>query len=346
MTQLITRYFESESKAFTVKRTLQFSGFPRNDLLIFTDAGGLTEALVDEHVDPKTAAAYEKKLGAGGAVLVIKATYKPLGAARLAREMTAEQGAVDMGDLVEEVYVPFKASTEVRSILSDHPLFLTRTKDHSSTGNYMADWPIPLISRRKPTDEFAFPRHARMANFPIPLISRRKPRDRFAFPRHARMASFPIPLISKRKPFDGFAFPRHARMAAIPIPLLSKRKPYTGSLIPKHQRMANWPFPHLIDGETGTNSLVPGGARMANFPISLISKRKPKDKFAFPRHARMANFPISLISKRKPFTGSIVPRHGRMADAILPLVVKNAESKGGEGFSFSALFGIPTLKRR
>ncbi len=345
MTQVITRYFESETKAYTVKRTLQFAGFPRKDLMIFTAPDGLEAALEAEHVEPATAAAYEKRLSDGGAVLVAKATYKPLGVARLTREVAADMGALDMGDLVEEVTVPFQPR-EARSILPDHPLFLSRARDYSSAGNYMADWPIPLLSRRKPVDAFAIPRHGRMANFPIPLISRRKPRDKFAFPRHARMANFPIGLISRRKPSDKFAFPRHARMANFPIGLISRRKPFTGTLIGKHNHMANWPFPHLIDGETGTNALIPGGPRMANFPISLLSKRKPKDKFAFPRHARMANFPISLLSKRKPFTGSIVPRHGRMANAILPLVIKHGESKGGEGFSFSGMFGLPTLKRR
>lgn len=347
MAQIITRYFENASKTFDAKRTLQFAGFPPRDMKIFTDAEGLVDALTAENVDAEAAKAYQKKLANGGAVFLARATYKPLGAARLTREVTADLGAADMGDLVQEVFVQDRPS-KVASILTEHPLFLTKARDQSSTGNYMADWPIPLISRREPSEAFLFDRHARMANFPIPLISKRKPSDNFAFPRHARMANFVLPLISKRKPSDKFAFPRHARMANFPIPLLSKRKPYTGSMIGKHTRMANWPFPHLIDGETGTNSLVPGGARMANFPIPLISKRKPSDKFAFPRHARMAKFPLPLLSKRKPFTGSIVPRHGRMADAILPLVIKHGESSGsgGQGFSFSRLFGLPTLRER
>ncbi|WP_298921605.1 PucR family transcriptional regulator [uncultured Roseobacter sp.] len=348
MTQVITRYFESARKAQLVKQALQFERFPKNDLVVFTDATGLSDVLAAEHVEAKTAKAYEKRLESGGAVLLAKATYKPLGAARKTRELTAEMGAVDMGQLIEEVYVKDKPQAAA-TILKDHPHILTRDKDLAPTGYYMADWPIPLISRRKPSEAFLFPRHARMANFPIPLISRRKPSDRFAFPRHARMAKFPIPLISRRKPWSEFAFPRHARMAKFPIPLISRRKPFSGTIIGRHTRMANWPFPHLINGKTGTNALVPGGARMANFPISLISNRKPADKFAFPRHARMAGFPIPLISGRKPFTGSIFSRHARMADAILPLIIKHAEAKdaeGGAGFSLSRLFGLPTLRKR
>ena len=349
MTQVITRYFESESKAYSTKRRLQFERFPRKDLWIFTDPDGLVETLTSENVAKATAEGYAKRLASdGGAVFLAKATYKPLGVAKLTRQVTADMGAADMGGLVEEVYVKDRPGKK-DSILTEHPLILSRARDHNPSNYYMADWPIPLISRRKPMDESVFPRHARMANWPIPLLSKRKPSDNFAFSRHARMAAFPIPLLSKRTPSDKFAFPRHARMAAFPIPLLSKRKPSTSSMIGRHARMANWPFPHLINGKTGTNALVPGGKRMANFPISLISKREPMSASIFSKHARMASFPIPLLSKRKPFTGSMVPRHGRMADAFLPLVIKHAESKsasGHSGFSFSRLFGLPTLKRR
>ncbi|WP_299140197.1 PucR family transcriptional regulator [uncultured Tateyamaria sp.] len=348
MTQVITRYFENASQAFVVKRSLEIERFPRSDLEVLTDTDTAGDALTAAQVDPATVSAYAKKLAGGGAVLVARATYKPLGAAQLTRDMTAQMGAADMGDLVEEVSVKTAPGRSL-SVFSDHPHYLTRRLGQMGDTVHMADWPIPLISRRKPVDAFAFPRHARMADFPMGLISRRKPKDKFAFPRHARMARFPIPLLSKRKPWDAFAFPRHARMANFPISLISRRKPFTGTVIGRHTRMANWPFPHLINGKPGTNALVPNGARMANFPISLISRRTPKDKFAFPRHARMANFPIGLTSQRKPFTGSMISRHGRMADLFLPLVIKHGAAKQaeqGQGFSLSRLLGMPTVLRR
>jgi hypothetical protein len=348
MTQVISRYFEDAAKARAAKRTLEHARFPREDLFVLSEPETLLKDLAERKVDPETAAAYHERLSKGGAVFVAKATFKPLGAAKLVRSITADMGASPMAGRIEEVYVKDRPG-RVGSVYTDHPLFLSRRPGPPRENVHMADWPIPLISRRRPADAFAFPRHARMANFPIPLISRRKPADNFAFPRHARMASFPIPLLSKRKPYDKFAFPRHKRMADFPIPLISQRKPFTGSLFPRHQRMATVPFPLLINGKTGTNALIPGGPRMANFPIPLLSERKPSDKFAFPRHARMANWPIGLISKRKPFTGSAIERHGRMADAILPLIVKHAESKSAEGaksFSFSSYFGWPTIRRR
>ncbi len=349
MTQVITRYFESADQAREVKFELvRRRRFSLRIVRLFDQTDGLVEALTAAHVMPETAATYHRYLAGGGAVMMVLAGYKPLNVARTAREVMAQMGAADLGDLVEEVSVKDEPRPTF-SVLQDHPYMLSRPKGPDNPNYHMADWPIPLISRRKPNSNSAFPRHARMANFPIPLTVRREPYTGSIFPRHARMANFPIPLLSNRKPYTGSIFSRHARMANFPIPLISRRKPYTGSIIARHARMANWPFPHLINGKTGTNSLMPGAPRMANFPIPLLSGRKPYTGSIVPRHGRMANFPIGLISRRKPYTGSIIPRHGRMADAILPLVIKrggDASSQDDEGFSFSKFLGLPTLARR
>ena len=184
MTQVLTRYFESASNCLDVKRTLQFEGFPRKDMLIFTDPKGLAGVLVSENVDPETAAAYQERLKSGGAVFLAKATYRPLGAAKLTRKTLADMGPVNMVGLTEEVYVKDRPG-RTASILNEHPLMLSRSKDRSPAGYYMADWPIPLISRRKPADAFLFPRHARMANWAIGVLLSGK----------TRYGSFPFDLL-------------------------------------------------------------------------------------------------------------------------------------------------------
>jgi hypothetical protein len=349
MTKIITRYFEDIDVGRAVKRELTFAqNFSPRILRLFETTEGMVDSLTSQGVEAATAEAYAKRLATGGAVLLVRAGFKPLCVAQTTREITATMGAVDMGGLVEEVVVKDDRRPSI-SVLTDHRHMMTRPLDSTNQSTYMANWPIPLISRRKPFSGFVFEPHARMANWPISLISRRKPSDNFAFPRHARMANFILPLLSKRKPKDNFAFPRHARMANFPLPLISKRKPYTGSLIGRHTRMANWPFPHLINGRRGTNSLMPNGPRMANFPIPLLSDRKPSDSFAFPRHARMANFPIGLISKRKPSDKFAFPRHARMADFPIPLVISRTERTGTDGPEFAerrGYFGFPTVIRR
>lgn len=344
MTKIITRYFESVSTAREVKHELvQRQRFSVRILDVYREADGLADKLIKQHVDPATAAAYQDRMQSGGAVILVRAGYKPLGVAKIAREVMADMGAAEMGGLSEETFVRDVPNMTL-SVMTDHPRFLSRDRDPDSTNFHMADWPFPLISRAKPFTGSLIRPHARMADWPIPLLSDRKPYTGSIFSRHKRMASFPIPLLSDRKPYTGSIIAPHARMANFPIPLISRRKPYTGTRIGRHTRMANWPFPHLINGKTGTNALVPGGARMANFPISLLSKRKPFTGSIFPRHARMAKFPFGLISKRKPYTGSIVPKHGRMANLFLPLTIR--DPKDGGGFTFSKQFGIPTIIRR
>lgn len=349
MTQVITRYFESADKAREAKYELvQINRLSNRIVDIYDGTDGLVEALTSGHVPEATARAYHDRMTNAGAVMLVRAGYKPLRVAQITRDVTAKFGAVDLGPLVEEVYVKDKPKLGV-SILEDHPHILKVRREPGSTNYHMADWPIPLISRRAPAGNSLAPHGLRLTAFAVPLIDRRKPFTGSIIAPHARMADFPIPLISRRKPFTGSIIPRHARMAGFPLPLISRRKPRNRSLIPRHGRMANIPFPLLINGKTGTNALIPGAPRMANFPIPLLSGRKPYTGSIFGRHARMASFPIGLVSRRKPFTGSLIPRHGHMANIILPLIIRRddtAAKTGGSGFSFSKMFGLPTLIRK
>ena len=350
MTQIITRFFDDAEAAREARYELvNGQGFSHRIIDLYDTPNGLAEALSAQSVHATTARAYEKRMDdSGGAVILVRAGYKPLRVAHTTRTVLAARGAAPMRRYVEEVAVKDPLPAGGSSILSAHPHIFLRDRDPLKTNYHMADYPLPLIIRREPPQASLIPRHGRMASFPVPLISRRNPIDIFAFPRHARMADFPLPLISRRKPFTGSIFRRHARMANFPIPLISRRKPKDRFAIPRHGRMATVPIPLLINGETGKNALIPGGPRMANFPIGLLSKRKPFTGSIFRRHARMANFPLPLISRRKPFTGSIISRHARMADLFLPLVIRRDDttSHKGNGFSFSKMIGMPTVLRK
>jgi hypothetical protein len=79
----------------------------------------------------------------GGAVILVRAGYKPLSVPNTTREVMAEMGATDMGSLTEEIYV----KDQLRPMLSvhaDHPLMLSCPSDPTSRSLPMADWPIPL----------------------------------------------------------------------------------------------------------------------------------------------------------------------------------------------------------
>src|SRR6056297_1374308 len=320
---------------------------------LFDKTDGLVDALTAADVEAATAQEYEEHVKKGGAVIVVKAGYRPLGVAQITRDVAKEMGAVDMGDLVEEVYVKDAPERFANTILLDHPKLLTRNRAPGSTTYHMANWPIPLISRRKPAIETTIMQNTYMADKPIGhLVPHEKRYGRFPFgllvPRQRFMAKFPFGHIvpghkfMAKFPF-GHIVPGHKFMAKFPF----------GHLVPRGMRMANWPFPLLINGKPGTNSLVPGQKYMARFPFDhLIPGHKLQAGFPFghivPGHKHQANFPIPLISKRKPADPYAFPRHAHMADFILPLVTKSTarQPDSDKRFSFSRMLGLPTLKER
>lgn len=274
MTTIITRYFESEDQARMAERALVYEKQLSPTIVrVYDEADGLADTLIAANVLPETAQAYQTRMAKGGAVILVRAGYKPLGVSKITREVVSEMGAADLGDLNEAVFYKDERKRSL-SILTEHPFMLTRLKDRKDKTYHMADWPIPLISKRKPYDEMVIPRHGRMANFPIPLISRRKPYTKSLIPRHMHMANWPFPHLIDGETGTNALIPGGPRMANFPIPLLSDRKPYTGSIFSKH-------------------------ARMANFPIGLISKRKPFTGSAIPRHARMADIILPLVIRRE-----------------------------------------------
>jgi hypothetical protein len=336
MTKVISRLVADADAANALARRIRNAGFPPRDVLAFAPGEeGAEAAMAEAGVAAETVQAYAAKMGEGNAVVVVRATYKPLEAPRIAREMMAAANTVDAGGVPEETTVVDKFKP-MGSVLTEHPLFLSRRRDPEDTNYYMISWPGGHISRRKPrpvTD------HSYVFGRKETLISRIKPRDEFAFPRHARMANFIFPLTIRRAPTDNFIFPRHARMANWPIPLINRRKP-AGKTLMRGKKWANWPFPHLINGERGKNSLMPGAPRMAGGAgLPLISDRKPFTGSLFPKHARMANMLLPLTNRRKPFTKSIFPKHARMAKFLLPLTTRRRTP--GKG-----LFGLPTLIQR
>ena len=304
MTTVITRYFDSAAQARDAKSELVHRRrFSLRILDLFDKAEGLAEALVAANVAEDTARAYEARMASGGAVLLVRAGHKPLGVAQTTRDVTAQMGAADMGGLIEEVYVQDERKP-LLSVLADQPLMLTRPRDPDSTNYHMADWPIPLISRRKPSSHFAFPPHARMASFPFPLSYKEamgeeyKPFTRSIFGRHARMANWPIGLLA----------PSGVRYGRFPF----------GLLVPGNKFMANWPIGHIVPGhkhyaDVPIGLKVPHNRRYGRFPFGLLV---PGQKY-------MANFPFGHIVPghkhyaRWPF-GLLVPGHKYMANWIWP----------------------------
>ena len=347
MTKVISRFFDSADQARAAKHELVYR--QRLSLRIvdlFDHPKGLGKKLRALAVDKDTAKAYKSRMeDAGGAVLVVRAGYKPLGVAKKTREVTAAMGAANIAGVAEEVYIKDETAPAL-SLLPGQPLMLTRLPDPDNDNHHMANWPIPLISRRKPWTGSVFPPHARMARgsgllLPGDVRYGKFPFD-FLVPGHKYMAKFPFDhLVPGHKYMAKFPFahivPGHKYMAKFPFAHIVPGHKFMakfpfGHLVPGHARMANWPFPLLINGKRHTNSLVPGHKYQAKFPFAhLVPGHKYMAKFPFahivPGHRYMAKFPFAHIVPGHRFMAKfpfahLVPGHRHMAkfpfDHIVP----------------------------
>ncbi|WP_425090772.1 PucR family transcriptional regulator [Tropicimonas sp. S265A] len=347
MTDIITRYFEDPADARAVRfELIHRRRFPLKIVGLYESADGLAEALTKADVHPETAKEYQKRVKKSGSVLLVRAGYKPLSVGRTTREVLAEMGATAIEGLNEENFVPEKKGRKL-SVLQDHRHMLFRPRDPLYDNVHMADWPIGLISRRKPTTVSVIKPHGRFASWPIGLLAPSKIRyGRFPFdfliPGHKHQADKPIGLLlphDKRYgafPF-GFLVPHAKRYGAFPFGLLIPGNKFQakfpfGHLVPKGMRMANWPFPLLINGKQGQNSLVPGQKYMAKFPFAHIvpGHKYMADKpigHKVSHNRRYGRFPIGLLVPGQKFMakfpfGHIVPGHKHYAkfpfDHIVP----------------------------
>ena len=347
MTTIITRYFENEDNARMAENELIYEqSLSPSIVRVFTSADGLVGKLTDENVLPETAEAYKTRMDNGGAVILVRAGYKPLGVSKITREVVTAMGAADLGDLNEAVFFKDERKRNLK-ILTEHPYMLTRRRSPDDDTYHMADWPIPLISRRKPYNDMVISRHGRMADKPIGLLLPGTTRyGRFPFdfliPGHKFMAKFPFGhIVPGHKFMAKFPFahivPGHKFMAKFPFGHIVPGHKFMakfpfGHIVPGHNRMANWPFPLLINGKQHTNSLVPGHKFMAKFPFAhIVPGHKFMAKFPFahivPGHKFMAKFPIKHLVPGHKFMAKfpfahIVPGHKHMAkfpfDHIVP----------------------------
>ena len=360
MTIVITRYFESADQADAVKDELLYrKRFPRRIMNVYTKAESLAGYVRSGWIAEDTANAYAERLAQGGAVMVVEAGYRPLGVAKITRQVTAAMGAADMGGLGEEMRVKDSAATKL-SVSNSHPLMLSRQIDGSRKHSYMADWPLPLISRRKPFRGSLIGRNAYMADKPIQLLSDRKPyTETIYLNKHPRMADWPIGLLVPRtkKYYGRFPFghliPGHRYQARFPFAHIVPGHKFMakfpfGHLVPGHARMARWPFPLLINGKQGENALLPGKGYQARFPVDhLVPGNAYMAKFPFghivPGHRYQAKFPFGHIvpghryMARFPF-GHIVPGHKFMAKFPFAHIVP--------GHKHMAAFPLPLITRR
>ncbi|GAA5066399.1 hypothetical protein N0B44_03875 [Roseibacterium beibuensis] len=225
MTTVITRLFASKAPALALAERMKVMGFPHDDVIVVTTASKEpAETMKKAGVKDKTASAYMKQLEGDAAVFIVRASYKPLTATTIARDLLAAEDTVDMGKVDEENFVKDAPAKSAPKILTDHPLFFTSRKsvDSKRNGLVTPGWGLKLLSKRKPPENAVMKGGKFMSQgiWPMPLVSD-KPRKKSVMEDHRFMSEsfWPTPLLSNK--------PRHKSVTP------GGDKPLS--------RMLNWP---------------------------------------------------------------------------------------------------------
>ncbi len=201
MTTVITRLYADEASAIGVQGRLTRAGFPRYALSVVSGAEGLDvetlKAKMAHALVPAEAAEhYATRIAKGASLVVVRATYKPLNAVRIANETFESSGALSSGLEVEA----FRLKTppdHAPSILKDHPRFLTLAPGARRTARPVSDqigW--RTLSPRKRRDSVL---SVGRRFFGDGVVRHRTSRSVLREGSYMSRYFWPMPLVSKRE---------------------------------------------------------------------------------------------------------------------------------------------------
>ena len=201
MTTIITALFPDAASARRTVDRLTLKGFPARAIDVIASTEETARKLERAGVHESAIEPYAAGIAQGQAALVVRATYKPLGAARLTRETLAQRDTVAVEGVVQEHVVkddPYKKT----SVLLDHPRFLTAAAEiraRTESGPVTAGlWPT-LKAHKARRSVMQPPRRVSRAFWPMPLVTRgRRSRSAIHGGRHMSRLFWPMPLLSKR----------------------------------------------------------------------------------------------------------------------------------------------------
>lgn len=158
MTTIVSRLYASKSKAQAVADALHAEGFPAAIVdVIEAGAGDTAAAIRAARVPAASAAIYAGQMSAGGKALVVcRAPFNPIGAARLAMQIVDAHDPLRSGVADENAYVSEAARSDLYlSVLTDHPRFFSMDMIPGADlarGLISNAFGIPLLSRGRRAD--------------------------------------------------------------------------------------------------------------------------------------------------------------------------------------------------
>jgi hypothetical protein len=214
MTTLISRLFADEAAARSAAERLYFKGIPRGDIKIITGGADANTRLARAKVHESAIGPYAQALAAGNAALVVRATYKPLGAARITREILAKRDTIATAGVTDDYGLPYEPE-RAPSVLKDHPHMLS-LPGFAPRGHMSSAFGMPLLKEHKAKRSVTAPgRRMSRAFWPMPLLkSKSHSSSAIRGGRHMSRMFWPMPLLAnapRRKsviPGGGLVFSR------------------------------------------------------------------------------------------------------------------------------------------
>ncbi len=206
MTTIISRLYNDTATAEAVVAALRAEGFPDDTLnLISGGDASAPDRMAEARVGAASAAAYAGKLSAGKALVVVRAPFNPIGAARLAMQTVNRFHPVAVAGAVPDDYVEEPLSDDlILSVLPGSPLMLSPDLSSASRRSYglVSDaFGIRLLSPRRP-HRSAIRGGAYMSTkfLPFPLLTRQRPHNS-AIKGGGTLFStlLGLPLVSRRR---------------------------------------------------------------------------------------------------------------------------------------------------
>lgn len=201
MATIITRLFEDETAARSAAKRVVYRGIPERAVRVIAghDTETLSTRMIRAKVHESAIATYVEGVQAGRALLVVAATYKPLGAARITREELAKRECVDLGEMMDDFFIP-DGPERAKSILKSHPRFLTMPLGSYARGLVTEGMGFKILIR-KPRRVSATLTGARTSRlfWPMPLLSRKdRPVKVMRGGGFMSKTFWPMPLLSRR----------------------------------------------------------------------------------------------------------------------------------------------------
>lgn len=172
MTTIITRLYPDLATAQSVSATLMSRGHDAATIDVITSRGdgAVEDRMKAARVQAASAAAYAPGIGKGGALLVVRAPFSPIGTARDAIRVVNRTPALKVGLDDEDVYIRERPRADVAGkVMSGTNYFMSNPYRSSTHGHIFGQ--NPIIQSRPRTS--AIPGGAYMSKmfWPMKLVS-------------------------------------------------------------------------------------------------------------------------------------------------------------------------------